>query len=209
MSPPRITKAALAALALATLGAQASAQHMHGPYAGLQARHVKTLSDEQLADLTAGRGMGLALAAELNGYPGPIHALDLADALQLTETQRVTIRQQFEAMQAEAIPLGRKLVDAETDLNRQFAERTITPERLKTATASIAEISGELRNIHLKFHLSTAAVLNAEQIRRCAELRGYTGGGAAAPGAHSGAMHHGTPMHGGAGHQQHMPGSKH
>ena len=39
------------------------------PYAGLQARPVKALSDQQVADLRAGRGMGLALAAELNGYP--------------------------------------------------------------------------------------------------------------------------------------------
>jgi len=29
---------------------------------------IKTLSDRQIADLNAGRGMGLALAAELNGY---------------------------------------------------------------------------------------------------------------------------------------------
>ena len=32
------------------------------PYAGLQNRAIKTLSDEQIADLNAGRGMGLALA---------------------------------------------------------------------------------------------------------------------------------------------------
>jgi hypothetical protein len=49
-------------------------QHAHGPYAGLQQRGVKALSDQQIADLRAGKGMGLALAAELNGYPGPIHA---------------------------------------------------------------------------------------------------------------------------------------
>ena len=209
MSPSWTINAAVAALALATLVAQASPQHPDRPYAGFQSRDLKALSEEQLADLTAGRGMGLALAAELNGYPGPIHVLELANALELTEAQRLTIKQQFEAMQAEAIPLGQKLIAAEVDLNRQFAERTITPERLKAATTSIAEINGELRNAHLKFHLSTAAVLNAEQIRQYAELRGYAGGGAA-PGAHSGAMRHGTPMHGGAGRQQrHMPGPKH
>ena len=45
------------------------------PYAGMQARPVKALSDQQIADLKAGRGMGLALPAELNGYPGPSHVL--------------------------------------------------------------------------------------------------------------------------------------
>jgi hypothetical protein len=39
-------------------------------YAGMQARSIKSLSEQQVADLSAGRGMGLALAAELNGYPG-------------------------------------------------------------------------------------------------------------------------------------------
>ena len=34
------------------------------PYAGLQARPIKALSAEQIADLKAGRGMSLALAAE-------------------------------------------------------------------------------------------------------------------------------------------------
>jgi len=40
------------------------------PYAGMQTRPIKALSEQQVADLGAGRGMGLALAAELNGYPG-------------------------------------------------------------------------------------------------------------------------------------------
>lgn len=38
------------------------------PYSGMQTREVKALSNQQAADLQAGRGMGLALAAELNGY---------------------------------------------------------------------------------------------------------------------------------------------
>ena len=32
--------------------------------------------------------MGLALAAELNGYPGPSHVLELADKLELSAEQR-------------------------------------------------------------------------------------------------------------------------
>src|SRR5581483_11779332 len=70
----------IAVTALLAVGGVAFAQHLQhqhqssqAPYAGLQHRAVKALSDQQLADLRAGRGMGLALAAELNGYPGPIH----------------------------------------------------------------------------------------------------------------------------------------
>jgi hypothetical protein len=57
------------------------------PYSGMETRSVKALS-EQIADLEAGRWMGLALAAELNGYPGPTHVLELAEALTLTSKQR-------------------------------------------------------------------------------------------------------------------------
>ena len=41
------------------------------PYAGMQKRPIKALSEQQVADLGAGRGMGLALAAELNAIPAP------------------------------------------------------------------------------------------------------------------------------------------
>ena len=47
----------------------------HHPYAGLEQRAVKALSEQQIADLRAGRGMGLALPAELNGYPRPFARL--------------------------------------------------------------------------------------------------------------------------------------
>ena len=48
------------------------------PYAGQQARAIKSLSDEDIAALLKGEGMGMAAAAELNGYPGPAHVLQLA-----------------------------------------------------------------------------------------------------------------------------------
>ncbi|MFZ0066358.1 MAG: hypothetical protein WAK90_09320 [Pseudolabrys sp.] len=65
------------------------------PYAGLQTRSIKTLSDQQIADLNTGRGMGLALAAELNGYPGPIHAIELAGDLRLSPEQVTKLRALF------------------------------------------------------------------------------------------------------------------
>ena len=36
---------------------------------------IRGLSEQEIDDLTNGRGMGLARAAELNGYPGPLHVL--------------------------------------------------------------------------------------------------------------------------------------
>jgi Spy/CpxP family protein refolding chaperone len=155
------------------------------PYAGLQTRPLKALSAEQLADLKAGRGMGLALAAELNGYPGPKHVLELAKELNLTETQRTRTQRLYDAMTAEAVPLGQRLIAAETDLDRQFSGRTITDASLAVVTATIGATQGELRAAHLKYHLAMMDVLTPEQIARYGELRGY----GAMPGGHSPGMH--------------------
>src|SRR5215467_7344476 len=107
------------------------------PYAGLQERTIKTLSDQQIADLRAGRGMGLALAAELNGYPGPIHVLELSDRLGLSPDQRRQVQRLYDAMKTEAIATGERLIDAETALDRAFKDRTITAERLADLSAAI------------------------------------------------------------------------
>src|SRR3981189_1389103 len=116
------------------------------PYAGMQARPIKALSEQQVADLTAGRGMGLALAAELNGYPGPSHVLELADKLDLSAEQRARVQKLFDSMKQEALPLGSKLIEEEPELDRSFSNHTVTPASLKSATAAIAATQGELRN---------------------------------------------------------------
>jgi hypothetical protein len=156
----------------ASLGAS-SAQHQ--PYAGLQARPVKALSDQQIADLKSGRGMGLALAAELNGYPGPLHVIELAEQLGLTAEQRTRVRALFNGMKAEAVALGERLITQETELDRQFAMKSATPASLESATAAIGETQGALRNVHLKYHLATLDMLTSAQVSRYAELRGYQG----------------------------------
>jgi Spy/CpxP family protein refolding chaperone len=158
------------------------AQHQHGPqptpYAGLERRAIKALSDEQIADLRAGRGMGLALVAELNGYPGPIHVLEHAQALGLSPEQRARVQALYEAMRGEAAPLGARLIQQETDLDRVFAERTVTQASLDRATAEIGRTQAALRAAHLKYHLAMMHVLTPAQVGRYAELRGYRPGGA-------------------------------
>jgi LTXXQ motif family protein len=141
------------------------------PYAGMQTRPIKALSEQQVADLAAGGGMGLALAAELNGYPGPSHVLELADKLDLTADQRASLQRLFDSMKMEAVPLGSRLIEQEAELDRQFADRIVTPESLKAATGAVATTQGALRHAHL----TTAALLTPGQMRRYAELRGYGG----------------------------------
>ena len=145
------------------------------PYAGYEQRPIKALSSEQIADLKAGRGMGLALAAELNGFPGPIHVLELAERLQLTVEQRSAVEALYAAMKAAAVPIGERLIREETELDRLFATRSVTPVSLAAATQAIGATQAELRNMHLTYHLSTVAILTPEQVRRYGELRGYAG----------------------------------
>ena len=166
----------MAALAIALLGvAPAAWPQTHQPYASLQTRAVKALSDQQIADLKASRGMGLALAAELNGYPGPMHVLELATPLDLSDDQRAKVAALFDAMKREAVPLGEKLIAAETALDRQFADKTITASNLGEATRDIELLQGELRLAHLKYHLATLELLTRQQAAQYATLRGYKG----------------------------------
>ena len=61
-----------------------------------------------------GLALSLALAAELNGYPGPRHTVGLAKELDLNADQRDRIEALFAAMTAESIAIGEKLIAQET-----------------------------------------------------------------------------------------------
>src|SRR5262245_35073714 len=96
----------LCALSATAAFAQAHPGHHAGahaqPYAGQQTRVVASLSDEDVRGFLDGRGMGLAKAAELNGHPGPMHVLELADELRLTPEQRALVTTAFDRMKAKA-----------------------------------------------------------------------------------------------------------
>jgi Spy/CpxP family protein refolding chaperone len=174
-----MTRTVLYALIIAVSSAPVLAQHTHAPaaspYAGLEKRTVKALSEQQVDDLKTGRGMGYALPAELNGYPGPIHVLELAERLALTEAQRTRIHNLVNAMKAETVPIGERLIAQEIALDRQFAGRTVTTASLNEATWAIGATQGMLRATHLRYHLTTVEVLTPEQVRLYNHLRGYSG----------------------------------
>ena len=169
-----VNPAAAMGLALACWPGAAPAQ-THQPYAGLNARPVKALSEQQTADLRAGRGMGLALPAELNGYPGPLHVLEYAAALGLSREQRSRTEALIAAMKTEAVPLGERLIAEEAALDGQFRDRTATSGSLGAATEAIGATQAVLRAAHLRYHLLMLDVLTPDQVRRYGELRGYAG----------------------------------
>ncbi len=161
------------ALAAAGLMAPTRARAQESPYAGHQGREIKALSPDEVARYQAGDGMGFALAAELNSYPGPRHALDLADSLGLSEAQRAESRRVFEGMQARAIRLGKRIVAVEWELDGSFASRTMTDRGLRELLTQIGSLRSELRYVHLRAHLEMAGILSDHQVRHYDRLRGY------------------------------------
>jgi Spy/CpxP family protein refolding chaperone len=149
------------------------AEDLPTPYSGQQTRTIKALSPEDIAGLLKGEGMGMAKAAELNGYPGPIHVLMLAQELQLTASQRQQVQTIFDRMSAAAKPLGVEVIEREGLLDQLFAKGEVTPARLTAETVAIAELQGRLRAVHLAAHLETRALLNLDQITLYQQLRGY------------------------------------
>lgn len=168
---------------LTLLPLAAEAQHRQ-PYAGQETRAIKALSEQETADLLAGRGMGLAKAAELNSYPGPMHALEMREALGLDAAQVAALEDQKRRMSEAAIALGQRLVAAERDLDRLFAERRIDAAMLQAKAEEIGRLQGQLRAVHLATHLETRAVLTEAQVQRYDELRGYTGAAPTQPHRH-------------------------
>jgi Spy/CpxP family protein refolding chaperone len=120
--------------------------------------------------------MGLARPAELNGYPGPRHVLDLADSLDLTAEQRGTVEEIFRAMNARAVELGREVLAAERELDAAFASGRVTGDALAAIVDRIGDLQAELRTVHLRAHLATRAILTDHQVHEYDRLRGYGAG---------------------------------
>jgi hypothetical protein len=182
---------ALAGLSIALISA-AIAQHPHGhghrpsaqPYAGQQTRAITSLSQEEVDGYLAGAGMGLARAAELNGFPGPMHVLELDRELALDETQRQRVKAAMDAVKAKTRALGAKYVEAEKAVDDAF--RANAPRDVIAAkVADAGRLLAEIRQAHLDAHLEITPLLSETQRKRYTELRGYAGGtGHGGHGAH-------------------------
>jgi Spy/CpxP family protein refolding chaperone len=156
------------------------------PYKGEQAREIKSLSASDINALQAGAGMGYAKAAELNGYPGPMHVLELATPLQLSQDQRSASQKLMIEHKAKARALGAQLIDAERALDAAFSSRQIDAPRIAALTASIGSLQAALRAEHLQTHLQQTALLNPQQIASYQSLRGYDNSGSQPSGHHHG-----------------------
>ncbi len=155
------------------------------PYAGMEGRTIKALPPEDVSGYLAGKGMGFAMAAELNSYPGPKHVLELRDGLGLDEEQIRQAEGIFDEMHRKAVRLGERYVAKERELDELFV-------------GSRAEIRGELRYAHLTAHLAMRRVLTEEQVSRYDELRGYRERSSEGHGEAAGMEAHSRGAHGNA-----------
>lgn len=142
-----------------------------------QNRTIKSLSSEDILSLQTGTGDafgGIALLAELNGYPGPRHILDLANELGLSTEQKQNVTTIYNNMKNQAIKLGNEIISLEKTANDAFANKSITDSQLKQLIFESAQRYGQLRYVHLSTHLSMQNILTPEQISLYNQLRGYS-----------------------------------
>lgn len=143
------------------------------PYADFAKRRVAAFSDEDAAGIVAGRGMGFALPAELNGYPGPLHILELAAELGLTHEQRAAVEALIGPMQARAKEAGRRYVEAEQALDAAFRSQAADAATIERLVRAADSARAEKRLAHLLTHIEARRLLTKEQLAIYAARRGY------------------------------------
>ena len=153
--------------------AASSAFAQHQPYAGQQDREIKALSPDQMKQYLSGAGMGYAMPAELNRYPGPMHVLELADKLALTPDQKARTQALMDAHKAEARAIGTKRVESERAIEMLFRSGKLDEALLAQRVREAADLEGAYRLAHLETHRRMRALLSEEQIERYVRLRGY------------------------------------
>lgn len=169
--------AATVVLALSSLAISSFAIAETAPpsvYAGQEGRAIKALSDTDVQDYLAGKGMGFSKVAELSSKPGPAHVIQLALQMHLSPEQLEQVRQLHRQMQADAAVLGKELVQKETALQAAVTRTPPSEEEVTRLILDAAATQGRLRAVHVLAHLKTAAILTPEQIAIYDKLRGYT-----------------------------------
>lgn len=146
-------------------------QHVHEAVPAPAGTATSALTAEVVQQLLNGEGMGLAKPADMNGYAGPKHVLEMKSELALTAEQERRVEAVRQRMLDTAKRLGQRIVDAERSLDAAFKEGRLTDAQLATRVAGIATLQGELRLAHLQAHLETKPILSDAQSRKYYELR--------------------------------------
>jgi Spy/CpxP family protein refolding chaperone len=144
-------------------------QHGHGHEGGHQAAQACAVEFDKVVG--EGRGFGMAFAADQNGYPGPMHVLELKDRLKLTADQEAKAQALMHGMFSESKPKSARLLELEAKLRRLFADRTADVTAVRATVAEVERARGEVRLVHLLAHLKTRELLTEDQRRIYHEAR--------------------------------------
>jgi Spy/CpxP family protein refolding chaperone len=139
-----------------------------GPSAHMLAQTCATAFEKNIA---TGRGFGMAFVADHNGYPGPLHLLELKDRLKLTPDQEAKAQAMMSAMFAESRPKSARLLDAEAKLAQLFASGRADDASVLAAVTEVEKARTEVRLVHLMTHLKARDLLTDEQRRLYTEAR--------------------------------------
>ena len=117
-------------------------------------------------------GMGLAMAAEMNGYPA-WHLLELASKIGLSDVQRNSTRAMMDMMKREPIPIGERAHRA-----GDCAGQALRHPRHHGGITGHCDYGNrfhqsQLRAAHSKYHLLTVTIRERSQIHKYQVLRGY------------------------------------
>jgi Spy/CpxP family protein refolding chaperone len=128
------------------------------------------LNQREVRQLREGRGMGMGRVAVVNGYPGPMHVLRQAEALELSDEQREQTTGLRERVHAQSRQIGNRILAAETRLGEALAAADVDREALRKILDEIADLRADLRATHIEAHLDQAAILTPQQRSRMSEL---------------------------------------
>lgn len=173
----RVMLIALAAAALSATGIEAQhagpghqpgAMQDHSHQAGAPGgsaghQRAEACAQEFESVVREGRGFGMAFAADQNGYPGPMHVLELKDRLALTPEQQARMQALMDGMFAQARPASARLLEAEARLRALFAEGRADEAAVRAAVVEVEKRRGEVRVVHLLTHLRTRDLLTGQQ----------------------------------------------
>jgi hypothetical protein len=155
----------------------ASVSWAQPPYADSVGREIKALSAEETKGLLEGAGLGFALPAELNGWPGPKHVIELAAMLGIDDQTLARVEAIRAEMSREAKALGAELVAAERELDRLLAQAEPGDADLEPRLAALVDrasaLRGRVRFVHLRAHLATRPLLSAEQLAHYERARAH------------------------------------
>ena len=175
MSRP-VTIALSFALAAGLAGvafAQGSAHHGPSGAPGGPPHHAlaQTCDGAFEENVRDGRGFGMAFVADQQGYPGPLHVLELKDRLRLSSDQEAKAQALLAAMFAASRPKSARLLNAEARLRQLFAAGRPDEAAVRTAVGEVEMARADVRLVHLMFHLEMRDALTDEQRRVYQEAR--------------------------------------